>query len=75
MKLARQFESKIELVREGRRVVATNIIDLLTLGAAKGTELILVAEGRDAQEAVDALARLVESGFPQKDAERDQQAG
>ena len=73
-RLARQFQSRIELVREGRRVEASSIMDLLTLGAAQGTELILEAEGDDAQEAVDALVRLVESGFPMEEAEREQQA-
>ena len=47
-------------------------MDLLTLGAAQGTELTLEAEGRDAQQAVEALARLVESGFPQEDIEHEQ---
>jgi phosphocarrier protein HPr len=73
-RLARQFQSRIELVRDGRRVEASSIMDLLTLGAAQGTELILEAEGLDAQEAVDALTRLVESGFPMEEANSEQQA-
>ena len=73
-RLAKQFQSRIELVREGRRVEASSIMDLLTLGAAKGTELVLEAEGEDAQEAVDALASLVESGFPMEEAEVEEQA-
>lgn len=71
VRLAKQYESQICLLRSDRRVEATSIIDLLTLGAAKGTELTLQAEGPDAQEAVDALAKLVENGFPQEDAEID----
>ena len=67
-RLARQFRSRIELVRDDRRVEASSVIDLLTLGAAQGTELVLEAEGDDAQEAVDALAKLVESGFPLEEA-------
>jgi phosphotransferase system HPr (HPr) family protein len=67
-RLARQFQSRIELVREGRRVEASSIMDLLTLGAAQGTELMLEAEGVDAEEAVEALAKLVESGFPLEEA-------
>jgi phosphotransferase system HPr (HPr) family protein len=63
VRLARQFQSRIELVREDRRVEARNIIDLLTLGAGPGTQLVLVADGDDAEEAVAALAHLVESGF------------
>jgi phosphocarrier protein HPr len=73
-RLARQFQSRIELVREGRRVEASSIMDLLTLGAAQGTELVLEAEGDDAQDAVEALAKLVESGFPMEEADSEQQA-
>ena len=71
-RLARQFQSRIELVREDRRVEASSIMDLLTLGAAQGTELILEAEGDDAEEAVEALAKLVESGFPMEEASEQQ---
>jgi phosphotransferase system HPr (HPr) family protein len=68
-RLARQFQSRIELVRDDRRVEASSIIELLTLGAAQGTELILEAEGEDAEAAVEALAKLVENGFPMEEAE------
>jgi phosphotransferase system HPr (HPr) family protein len=74
-RLARQFQSRIELVRNDRRVQASSIIDLLTLGAAQGTELVLEAEGDDAEEAVEALAKLVESGFPMEEAESQEQTG
>lgn len=62
-RLARQFQSHIELIRDDRRVEASSIMDLLTLGAVQGTRLIVAAEGDDAEQAVDALARLVQSGF------------
>jgi phosphocarrier protein HPr len=71
VRLANQYESKIQLVRDGRRVEARNMIDLLTLGATQGTQLTLEADGPDAQAAVDALANLVETGFLQEDAEID----
>jgi phosphocarrier protein HPr len=74
-RLAKQFQSRIELVRDDRRVEGSSIIDLLTLGAAQGTELILEAEGDDAEEAVEALAKLVESGFPMEEAESQEQLG
>jgi phosphotransferase system HPr (HPr) family protein len=73
-RLARQFQSRIELVRDDRRVEASSIIDLLTLGAGPGTELVLEAEGDDAEQAVAALARLVESGFPLEDTDSQEQA-
>jgi phosphotransferase system HPr (HPr) family protein len=71
VRTSNQFESKIQLIRDERRVEARNMIDLLTLGATHGTRLTIEAEGPDAQAAVDALAKLVEEVFPQEDAEHD----
>ena len=73
VRLAQKFRSRIELVRDSQRVEARNIMDLLTLGAAQGTVLVLEAIGDDAQEAVEALARLVEDGFPNEEADKKQQ--
>ena len=66
---AQQFKAKVEIVRDDFRVEAKSIMNLLTLGAAQGTELTLEAEGSDAQEAVDALAEVIEKDFLEEDAE------
>jgi phosphocarrier protein HPr len=66
---AQQFQSKIEIVRDDYRIEAKSIMNLLTLGAAQGTQLMLEAEGSDAQEAVDALAEVIEKDFLAEDAE------
>jgi phosphotransferase system HPr (HPr) family protein len=68
VRLDQQFRSRIVLARETHRVEAKNIMDLLTLGAAQGTELVLEADGDDAHQAVEALAKLVEDGFPNEQA-------
>lgn len=62
-RLASQFESEIEVTREGHRVDAKSILHILTLGAAQGTELTLVAQGDDAEAALEALVRLVDNDF------------
>ncbi len=62
-RLALQFESEIEVIRDSHRVDAKSILHILTLGAAQGTELTLHAQGDDAEVALEALARLVESDF------------
>ncbi len=73
---AHEFRCEIVLVRESQRVQARNMMDLLTLGAGPGTELVLEANGDDAREAVEALAQLVEVGFLEEDAAEEQsQAG
>lgn len=60
---AAQFESRIEIERGSLRVDATSIFDLITLAAEEGAELVLRAEGPDAQAAVDSIAQLFENDF------------
>lgn len=60
---AMRYQSQIFIVRGDQRVDAKSILDVLTLGAEQGAQLIVEAEGPDAPIAVDALARLVESDF------------
>ena len=62
-KTAMQFASQIDVICQSQRVDAKSIMHLLTLGARQGTELVVEALGDDAQQAVDALAQLVENGF------------
>ena len=70
-RLAQKFQSKIQVSRESHRVDGKSIIDLLTLGAAKGTQITVEADGPDAQAAVDALANLVEVEFKKEDEQKE----
>jgi phosphocarrier protein len=58
--LANRFDSTIEVIRDNERVNGKSALDILLLAAKEGTTLTIVATGRDAHEAVDALARLFE---------------
>lgn len=62
-KLAAQFQARIELVREGNRFDAKSVLDVLTIGALPGTELLLEAIGEDAEQALEALDQAFRSGF------------
>ncbi len=63
VRLAMQFESDIEILKNGERYEGKSILSLLTLAAEQGTELTLRAQGPDADEALTALADLVGRGF------------
>jgi phosphocarrier protein HPr len=63
IKLANRFESNIEVIKDNIRVDGKGMLDMLTLAAEKGTTLVIEAHGPDAQQAIDALAKLVESDF------------
>ncbi len=60
---AQKYRSQIFIEKDGNRVEANSILDLLVLVAPPGTELTVIAEGPDEDEAVDAIVRLIESGF------------
>jgi phosphocarrier protein HPr len=58
-----KFQSRIEVLCRSERVDAKSTLNLLVLGATQGTELIIEADGDDAEAAVDALATLIAGGF------------
>ena len=61
--LANRFHSSIHVVRGNQRVDGKSILDLLTLGAEQGVELILQAQGDDASAALDALENFIDNSF------------
>jgi phosphocarrier protein HPr len=60
---ATHFASKVWVQCDSRVMDGKSIMGILLLAAARGSTLIIMAEGPDEHEAVEALARLVESGF------------
>lgn len=65
VRLAGKFQSKILLIREDNAIMADakSILSVLTLAAAKGTELKLSVEGNDEEEALNAINDLILNGF------------
>ena len=64
---AEQYGALVQVSREGETVAARSIMGLMMLGAGRGAQIELIAEGWDAREALDALAALVEAGFNEQD--------
>ena len=65
--LAEQFGASVDVLKDGQVISARSIMGLMMLGAARGSNIELRAEGWDAKEALDALAALVEAGFDEQD--------
>ncbi|MGR3293735.1 MAG: phosphoenolpyruvate--protein phosphotransferase [Candidatus Scalindua sp.] len=62
--VASKFNSEIFVKTANKEEInGKSIIDLLTLGAKKGTELLITADGEDNEIALDALEGLVNDGF------------
>lgn len=60
---ASRFKSTITAEANGRKANAKSLLAVLSLGAAPGTALRIVADGEDAEEAVAALVELVRTDF------------
>lgn len=60
---ANEFKCSIWVELEERRVNAKSLLGVLSLGIVKGTEISLIANGADEEEAVEALATLISSDF------------
>jgi phosphotransferase system HPr (HPr) family protein len=61
VKKANEFTSKIEIKKEEKTANAKSIINVMSLGAVKGSTLTIQAKGEDECEAVDSLVKLLDS--------------
>lgn len=60
---AMEYKSTIWVEKEERRVNAKSLLGVLSLGIVGNTDIRIIADGPDEEEAVAALVSLVESGF------------
>jgi phosphocarrier protein HPr len=61
--VASRFEARVRVTRSGREIDGKSILGILLLAAARGTTILISADGADEQAALEALSALVESGF------------
>ena len=65
--VANEFSSNIYIQKGLMKVNAKSIMGIMMLAARCGTQLTIWAEGPDEEEAIQALSKLVESGFDETD--------
>ena len=63
VRLASTFNSDIEISKDGVGVNGKSIMGVMMLAAECGSSITIRAQGPDAQQAAEALAELVASGF------------
>lgn len=62
-KLASTAEGKVWIQKEDERIDAASIIDILTLGCAKGSEITLHIENTTDNKVFEEIAELIEQGL------------
>ena len=58
-----QFPAPLHVYQKQQKADAANIMSLLMLAAPCGTELTVIAEGEDAERALDAIEALFDARF------------
>lgn len=64
--LASGFKSAVTVKRADQAVDGKSIMQMMLLAATKGTQLEVVAEGPDSEQACAALKKLVDGGFDEE---------
>lgn len=60
---AQRFSSRMTLIKAGKRADAKSILNVVTLGAVRGDDIILEVEGEDAEAALAAVSALINAKF------------
>jgi phosphocarrier protein HPr len=62
-KLAGQFAAEIAIEKDGQSARSTSVIELLLLCGQPGSDVTVVAKGKDADRAVRAIGALIGDHF------------
>jgi phosphocarrier protein len=63
VQLASKYPCELTITKDGHEVNGKSIMGVLMLVASKGTTITLRCKGDKAQEAIDALAALIDDKF------------
>jgi phosphocarrier protein len=58
-----KFSSEVTVFKDGQTANGRSIMGMLTLGATQGSKILVEATGEDAEKALRAVERLLESRF------------
>ncbi len=60
---AQKYKSTVSIEKDNKVYNAKSLLGILSIGAAKGTKIRLMAEGDDEKEVIEALKALVDCDF------------
>ncbi|NQU71985.1 MAG: HPr family phosphocarrier protein [Rhodospirillales bacterium] len=66
-KIAGRYQAHVIISTKSDEVSALSIMGMLMLAATKGTRLNIRGDGVDAEQAVAAIAQMIENGFEEED--------
>ena len=63
----REFESKIEIEHEGKKLTTKSLLKLCSMEIKKGSKVTIYAEGIDEKEALEAISESFSSWMTEED--------
>ena len=63
---AMKFKSDIVIEYGEKRIVAKSVLNVMAAGIKAGTEVNLIVDGEDEEEAMNTLVEAIESGLGEK---------
>ena len=66
VKCAARFKCQVSVAARSKSANAKSIISVLTLGAVKGDEVMITAEGADEEACIEAIKRLAAANFSEE---------
>ena len=60
---AMKFKSDITIVSGEKKIVAKSVLNVMAAGIKCGTEITLVCDGEDEEEAMKTISEAIESGL------------
>jgi phosphocarrier protein len=63
VKVSNRFQSDIWVEKDDEQVNGKSIMGLMMLAAGQGSRVVVTAEGSDADEAIQGIQALIDSGF------------
>lgn len=61
VQFVKNYPGEVKIIKDGKEANAKSILNVMSLGIAKGTEITLIAEGEDEGKFVDELVDFIEN--------------
>jgi phosphocarrier protein len=65
--MANRYSADVRVIKDNTAIDGKSILGILTLAATQGTPIMLRINGRDEQDAFEALAALINDKFGEKE--------
>ncbi len=63
VQLSNEFSSNLAIRFDGQEIDGKSILNILTLACPAGSQIVLRAEGSDAEKLLEAMERLIDDKF------------